>query len=51
MLLFHEGAIVYEGTIVHEGTIVYEGMIVHEGTLGEKIGTSWLRPFQKVKNP
>ena len=21
------------------------------GTLGEGIGTSWLRPFQKVKNP
>ena len=48
---FHEGATVHEGTTVHGGTTVHEGMTVHIGTLGERIGTPWLRPFQKVKNP
>ncbi len=26
-------------------------VFVHTGTLGEGIGTPWLRPFQKVKKP
>ncbi len=32
-----------------KGEWFQEGCIFRKGTLGEEIGTPWLRPFQKVK--